>query len=212
MKSGMVPATVLILPLVAATLLGFLYGPAVQALNPGNQIMTASNHTFQSDTFALRGSIGSLIGPSDDQQPFIVTGSWVLDVLAGNASLFVADLELINANGSGYQTIRISNLTSNLVELHENGTATITGTVDVAVNDTASTPAEATFTVARLKTITITVDTANATDEFSGQPIYGIAEQPQLETASIMTEQETGLGLNNITEKFQLPELPNPFR
>jgi hypothetical protein len=208
----MVPAMVLLVPVVAASLLGFLYGPAVQALNPGNEIMTASNHTFQSDTFSLRGTIGSLIESPNDQKPYIVTGSWVLDVQAGNASLFVADIEMINANGSGYQTIQFSNLTSNLVELQENGTATITGTFNVAVNDTASSRADATITVAKLKSITIVVDSANTTEIFSGQPIYGIAEQPQLETASITTEQETGIGLDNITEKFQLPELPNPFR
>jgi hypothetical protein len=211
MKPGMVPATILLVPVVAAALLGLLYGPAVQALNPGNEIMTASNHTFQSDTFALTGSIGSLF-EQGEQEPYVVTGSWLLDVQAGNASLFLADLELINANGSGYQTIQLSNLASNLVELHENGTATITGTVEVALNGTASSPANATISVARLKAITIIVDSANATDVFSGQPIYGIAEQPRLETASIPTEQETGLGLDNITEKFQLPELPNPFR
>ena len=212
MKSGMVPAMILLMPLVAASVLGFLYGPAVQALNPGNEIMTASNHIFQSDTFSLQGSIGSLIESSNDQEPYIVTGSWVLDVQAGNASLFLADLELINANGSGYQTIQLSDLTSNLVEMNENGTITISGTVDVAVNDTARSLSDATINVAKLKTIEIVVNSSNATDIFSGQPIYGIAEQLELETASIMTEQETGFGLDNITEKFQLPELPNPFR
>ena len=203
---------ILVMPLVAASVLGFLYGPAVQALNPGNEIMTASNHIFQSDTFSLQGSIGSLIESSNDQEPYIVTGSWVLDVQAGNASLFLADLELINANGSGYQTIQLSDLTSNLVEMNENGTITISGTVDVAVNDTARSLSDATINVAKLKTLEIVVNSSHATDIFSGQPIYGIAEQLELETASIMTEQETGFGLDNITEKFQLPELPKPFR
>ena len=212
MKPGMVPVTILLVPVVAAFLLGFLYGPAVQALNPGNEIMTASDHVFQADTFSLAGTIGSHIATSDKQQPYVVTGVWALEVLGGNASGFLADLEMIKADGTGYQTIQLSNLTSNQIELHENGTATIAGSVDIAVNGTAGSTADATITVAKLRAVTIVVDSGNATDILSGHPIYGIADQPQLETASTATEQETGLGLNNITEKFQLPELPNPFR
>jgi hypothetical protein len=126
--------------------------------------------------------------------------------------MFLADLSIINANGSGYHTIQLSNLTSTQIELHDNGTATISGTIDVSVNGTASSTADALITVAELKAISIIVDSANMTDTIAGYPIYGIADQPDLETASAIIEQETGLGLNNFTDKFQLPELPNPFR
>lgn len=210
MKPGMVPVTILLVPVVAAFLLGFVYGPAVQALNPGNEIMTASDHIFQSDTFSLTGSIGSLVASSDEQEPYIVTGSWALDVQGGNATGFLADLSVINANGSGYQTFHLSNLASDRLELRENGTATITGTLNVTVNGTDSSLADATITVVELKAVKIVVD-SNSTYAFSGQPIYGIADRPELETASIMTEEETGFGLDNITENMRLPQLPNPF-
>ena len=212
MKWGMVPVTILLVPIVAASLLGLLYAPAVQALNPGNEIMTASDHAFQVDTFSLAGPIGSLIKTSNEQEPYIVTGSWALDVQGGNASGFLADLEMINANGSGYRTIQLSNLTSNRIELHENGTATIAGTVTVTVNGTDSSVADVAITVVKLKAVKIVVDSAVSADAIAGQPIYGMAAQPELETASFMTEEETGLGLNNVTEKLRLPELPNPFR
>ncbi|HEV8386598.1 MAG TPA: hypothetical protein VGQ03_03145 [Nitrososphaera sp.] len=212
MKSGKVPVTILLVPLVAATLLGLLYGPAVQALNPGNEIMAASDHAFQVDTFSLAGSIGSLIKSSNEQEPYIVTGSWALDVQNGDVSGFLADLEIMNANGSGYQTIQLSNLTSNRIELHENGTTMVAGTVTVTVNGTNSTLAEVAVTVIKLKAVKIVVDSAVSADAIAGQPIYGMAVQPELETASVMTEEETGLGLNNVTEKLRLPELPNPFR
>jgi hypothetical protein len=208
----MVPVTILLIPVIAASILGFFYGPAVLALNPGNEIMTASDHTFQSDTFSLTGTIGSLVTSSSPQEPYIVTGAWALDVAAANASGFLADLEIINVNGSHYHTIQLANLTSNDIELHDNGTTTITGAVNVFRNETDSIPADASITVTKLKTIKIVLDTANPADVFSGQPIYGIADQPQLETVSAMVEQESGFGLDNITEKFQLPELPNPFR
>jgi hypothetical protein len=212
MKSGMVTVTILLVPLVAATLLGLLYGPAVQALNPGNEIMTASDHVFQVENFSLAGPIGSLIESSSEQEPYIVTGSWALDVQGGNVSRFLADLEMINANGSGYQTIQLSNLTSNSIELHEDGSATFAGTVTVTVNGTDSSLADVAITVVKLKAVRIVVDSAVSADAIAGQPIYGMAVQPELETASFMTEEETGIGLNNNTEKLRLPELPNPFR
>ena len=55
---NMLAVSLLLLPVAAAFAL--LYGPAVYAsLNPGNEIMTASNYTFQSDTFSAAGAIGS---------------------------------------------------------------------------------------------------------------------------------------------------------
>ena len=171
----MKPVTILLVPLVAATLLGLLYGPAVQALNPGIEIMTASNHAFQVDTFSLAGPISSLIKSSNEQEPYIVTGSWALDVQGGNASGFLADLEMMNADGSGYQTIQLSNLNSNRIELHENGTATIAGTVTVTVSGTDSSLANVAITVVKLKAVKIVVDSAANTEAFAGQPIYGIA-------------------------------------
>ena len=208
----MVPGVILFVPVVAAFLLGPLYGPTVQALIPGNTIMTASDHTFQSDTFSLMGSAGSLLSSSVEQEPFIVTGAWGLDVRDRNVTNFLADLSMINADGSGYRTVSLSNMTSDQVQMHENGTATITGTLYVAINDTEAVPADAVISIAKLRAITMVIDSANITGTFAGEPLYGIVDQPGLQTASIQTDEETGLGLNNITEKLELPELPNPFR
>ena len=80
MKSGMVPVVILFVPVVAAFLLGPLYGPTVQALIPGNTIMTASDHTLQADTFSLIGSVGSLLSSPIEEEPYIVSGAWGLDV------------------------------------------------------------------------------------------------------------------------------------
>jgi hypothetical protein len=223
-------------PLVSAFLLGSLYGPAVQALNPGNAIMTASDQTFQSDTFSLMGSIGSLIrsdaataiadndsgGSANDTGTVVsvVTGAWALDVQEGNVTGFLADMSMINTDGSSYQTIQLSNLTSSSVEMLQNGTARITGTVSVAVNGTApGTTDPITISVAKLRAITIEIGgPANSTGVFAGQPLYGIVDQPELQAASLLpTEEETGEGPSgllpeNFTNKFQLPQLPNPFR
>ena len=119
---------------------------------------------------------------------------------------------MISADGSGYRTVSLSNMTSDQVELHENGTATITGTLYLAINGTDAVPADAAISIAKLRAITMVIDSANVTGTFAGQPLYGIVDQPELQAASIPTDEETGLGLNNITEKLVLPELPNPFR
>ena len=95
---NMLAVSLLLLPIVAAFAL--LAGPAVQAsLNPGNEIMTASNFTFQSDTFSASGAIGSAAG--DPSDPVIITGGWSLDVRGGAVAGFSADLAMVNASGTG---------------------------------------------------------------------------------------------------------------
>src|SRR5919198_6167915 len=99
------------MPLLGAALvLGSLYGPAVNAPNPGNEVMTASNYTFQSDNFSAAGAIGSLAG--DKSYPSIITGRWSLVVQGGSASSFSSNLTMVNASGDGYRTIELSNMTS----------------------------------------------------------------------------------------------------
>jgi hypothetical protein len=172
--------------------------------------MAASDHTFQADTFSLIGTAGSLIQTSNE--PYVVTGSWALNVQGGNVSGFLAELTMINANGSGYRTIQLTNLTSERVELYDNGTAIIIGLVDLGVNGTEPVSVDAYVSVAKLRAVKIAVDSKNLTGTFAGEPVYGIADQPQMEAAATVAASEVGLGLSNITEKLELPELPNPLR
>src|SRR5688572_12357258 len=117
---NMVAVSLLLLPVAAAFVL--LYGPAVYAsINPGNEIMTASNYTFQSDTFSAAGAIGSLAGDAGD--PAIITGRWSLDVEGGAVAGFSANLTMVNASGAGYRTIQLSNLSSTEATVDANGTA-----------------------------------------------------------------------------------------
>lgn len=206
MKNMLPAAAVLLLPLAAALVLGSFYGPAVQAsLNPGNAIMTASDHVFQTDTFSLSGLAGSTL--AGGQQ--IVTGSWSLEVESGNVTSFSADLAMINANGTGYRTMQLSNLTSAIVTMEPNGTAIVTGTADVIVNDTAKQEAKIDISIAKLRAFKMTVDV----EGLAGQPVYGIAYPPEetdVANNNLLTE---GSGMaSNITSKFRLPQLPNPFK
>jgi hypothetical protein len=204
---NMLAVSLLLLPMAAAFAL--LYGPAVYAsLNPGNEIMTASNYTFQSDTFSAAGAIGSLAGDAGD--PVIITGRWSLDVQDGSVAGFSANLTMVNASGAGYRIIQLSNLSSTEVTVDANGTALVAGTLDVTVNDTEKfSGVETTISLARLRALNMAV----SVPEYLDEPIYGTADQEQETSTASAGLLPEGSGISgNITEKFRLPQLPNPFR
>lgn len=204
---NMLAVSLMLLPVAAAFAL--LYGPAVQAsLNPGNEIMAASNYTFGSDTFSAAGAIGSLA--SDASDPAIITGKWSLDVQGGTVAAFSANLTMVNASGVGYRTIQLSNLSSTEVTVDANGTALITGVLDITINGTEKLSGiDATISLAKLRALNITLSEPDYLDE----PIYGIADQrEETVTASTGLLPEGSGKFGNITEKFRLPQLPNPFK
>lgn len=204
---NMLAVYLLLLPVAAAFAL--LYGPAVYAsLNPDNGIMAASNYTFQSDTFSAAGAIGSLAGDLGD--PAIITGRWSLDVQAGAVAGFTADLAMVNASGVGYRTIQLSNLSSTEVAVDANGTALITGVLDVTINGTEKLGGvNATISLAKLRALNMTL----GGPDYLNEPIYGVADQEKETAAASTGLMPEGSGIyGNITEKFRLPQLPNPFR
>lgn len=200
-------ATLLLLPIAAAFILGIL---PVQAQNPGNSLMTSSGFVFQSDAFELAGPAASLVFAD---KPEIVTGRWSLEVQNGTVAGFSANLTMIGTDGTGRHEIELGNFTS-LSDVQWRGdTATMAGTVDVAVNGTGKwSGANVMITVARLQAVSITLDPQDTDDHFAGQPIYGIADpEKETVTADAITE-GSGIIANNATEKLKLPQLPNPFR
>jgi hypothetical protein len=206
---NMFAVSLLLLPVVAALVLGSLYGPAVHAsLNPGNEIMTASNSTFQSDTFSAAGAIGSLAG--DKRDPTIITGRWSLDVQGGSVAYFSTNLTMVNASGGDYRTVELSNLSSAEVIMDANGAALITGLLDVTIDDTEKlSGVNVTISLVKLRALNMTL----SEPDYLNEPIYGTTD-PQEETVAaasdIMSEGSSIFG--NITEKFRLPQLPNPFK
>ena len=208
---GMLSAVALLVPVIGALVLGSLDSPVVQAsLNPGNEIMTASNNVLRSDTFSAAGSIGCTVSNGTA----IVTGRWGIDVEDGNVTDFYANLVMINVNGSGYHTIQLSNLTATKVTVEANGTAVVNGTLDVGMNNTGKwVGVNAVILLPKLRAVSITLG-GDAGDHFSRQSIFGIASPPE-DTAStaVSNIQTEGSGvIGNFTEKFRLPVLPNPFR
>ena len=206
MNRGALLATLL---LPVAFVLGSIYLP-VQALNPGNALMTSSGFIFQADTFELAGSAGAVM-PAE--RPEIITGRWNLEVQNGTVADFAANLTMIGVDGAGRHGIELGNFTS-LSDVQWRGdTATMAGTVDVAVNATGKwSDVNVIVTVARLQAVSITLDSGDTDNHFAGQPIFGIADpEKETVTADAITE-GSGLVANNATEKLKLPQLPNPFR
>ena len=204
---NMLAVSVLLLPVAAAFAL--LYGPAVYAsINPGNEIMTASNYTFQSDTFSAAGAIGSTAGDAGD--PAIITGRWSLDVEGGAVAGFSANLTMVNASGAGYRTIQLSNLSSTEVAVDTNGTALVAGTLDVTITGTEKlSGVNATILIAKFSALNMTLSEPDYLDE----PIYGTVDREQeTATASAGLIPEGSGVFGNITERFRLPQLPNPFK
>jgi hypothetical protein len=170
--------------------------------------MTASNYTFQSDTFSAAGAIGALAGDRSD--PAIITGRWSLDVQGGAVAGFSTNLTMVNASGSSYRTIMLSNLSSAEVTISENGTALVTGALDVTINGTEKlTGVSATISLVQLRALNMTL----SEPDYLGEPIYGTVDPPQETSTASSTLMPEGSGIfGNVSEKFRLPQLPNPFR
>ncbi len=88
--------------------------------------------------------------------------------------------------------------------------ALVTGVLDVTINGTEQlSGVNATISLAQLRALNMTV----SGPDYFAEPIYGAAD-PQQETSTasngLLTEGSSIFG--NMTEKFRLPQLPNPFR
>ena len=199
-----IPAPTLLVSLM--TVAALVFGSSAYAsTNPGNEIMTASDYTFQSDTFSGDGAIGSLAGYKDD--PIILTGTWSLDV---NDSLtsFSSNLTAISASGAGYRNIQLSNLSSTEVTIGENNNVIVTGVLDVTING-----------IEKLKDVNVRISLANfqalnmtlSEPNYLDQPIYGIVDvEPEVadgSTIGLMSEKIDSF--ESVAEKFGLPEMPD---
>lgn len=174
----MLAVTLLTLPVVAALLLA---KPAVRwSLNPGTEIMTASNYSFQSDTFSTQGAIGSVAG--DPAEPMIITGSWSLEVQGSVVAGFSTNLTMGNASGADFWTVELSNLRSTEVIVDEKGTALIKGMLDVTINATEKIQSvDATIALANMRALNITLSESDYLD----QSVYGTANPPTKNRTSV---------------------------
>lgn len=141
------------------------------------------------DTFSARGSISSLIyqtrvnNTSDivAAKKFILSGEWLIQANKGIITVFVFKFNQVLDDGMRWHTHEFFNFTANKitrVHLTSDNSATLSGTVDIKLNNTVVWKSiKSTVTIFKGNTIILVLDDKSIGDHFRGQPIYGtIAE------------------------------------
>jgi hypothetical protein len=117
---------------------------------------------------------------STGDMPYIIAGNWNLGVADGNVTGLDAEFTMVHTDGTGRHTHQLMNFVAangTLVQLDENGSGAIFGTVDVSLNGSEKwSDANVVVMIERSSAIMISLD-SNATDtHFQGQPIYGVVD------------------------------------
>jgi hypothetical protein len=141
------------------------------------------------DSFSARGSISSLIyqtrvnNTSDivAAKKFILSGEWLIQANKGQITVFVFKFSQVLDDGMRWHTHEFFNFTANKitrVHLTSDNSATLSGTVDIKLNNTVVWKnIKSTITIFKGNTIIFVLDDKSIGDHFRGQPIYGtIAE------------------------------------
>jgi hypothetical protein len=147
------------------------------------------------NTFSANGDISSLIfvrqKPSSTSlnpstlsaaTKFVLSGDWNLTVSKGKVTNFAAKFIKVLNSGAKWHThdiinFKSANNTVTNVELSPNKSSTISGTVDIKLNNTSVWKSvKSNILLFNGKVITINLDNNATGDHFQGQPIYGVIE------------------------------------
>jgi hypothetical protein len=142
------------------------------------------------NTFSARGSINSLVindGQATSQvnnhTSWILGGNWMLEAINRNVTDFNALFTMVHFDGTDRHMMSLINFKpanttaegSNAVQIHGDGSATITGTVDVTENKNVMwTNVNAKISIDKYNTISISLDNQQTKQHFNGQPIRGV--------------------------------------
>ena len=179
-------------------------GTAFAQLNGTTNTATSSNNTGNAtrasasmapmNTFSANGDISSLIfvtqkpinatiNPSSlsAATKFVLSGDWNLTVSGGKVTNIAAKFIKVLNDSTRWHTHDILNFkaanNTMPIQLSPNKTASISGTVDVKLNNTnAWNDVKITILIAKGKLFTIHLDNNATGNHFQGQPIYGVVE------------------------------------
>jgi hypothetical protein len=143
--------------------------------------------------------------------PYVLSGDWSIDVQDGNVSSFEASFDMVHTDGTmrhmhELTNFQASNFTS--IELSDDGSAFIFGTVDVMTNgEEAWTGASVLVMIENYNVVTIALDSETTEGHFHGQPIYGITDsftdengQEQIQTQTSSAGSTTNETSGNMTD------------
>ena len=136
---------------------------------------TGSNMTSPSSSMNSTATMNASVVPP---KTFILSGAWHLKAENGNITLFDVKFTKVHLDASNRHVHEISNFhpasNNTSIQLNANGTTTIAGTVDVALNHAITwTNVKTVIIIDKLSTITIMLDPKDTSNHFVGQSIYG---------------------------------------
>jgi hypothetical protein len=176
----------LALALSLGLILGIAGGMTVLAFTHINKTIIGSSRLANAqpanimDSFSARGSISSLIYQTRVNK-FILSGEWLIQANKGQITVFVFKFSQVLDDGMRWHTHEFFNFTANKntrVHLTSDNSATLSGTVDIKLNNTVVWKnIKSTITIFKGNTIIIVLDDKSIGDHFRGQPIYGTIEE-----------------------------------
>src|SRR5919199_128439 len=158
---------------------------ATQATASASPIKTFSaNGDISSLIFVTQKPINATINPSSlsNTTKFVLSGDWNLTVNTGKVTGFTAKFIKVLNDGSRWHTHDIinfkpSSINNTIVQLSQDKSASIQGTVDIKLNNTSAwNNVKSNISISKGKVITINLDNIATGNHFQGQPIYGVVE------------------------------------
>ena len=166
---------------------------SVNAQGGGNATTTTPTATSGYDTFTANGPITATIqaqgggggnqttGGGGQNPPYVLGGTWHMDVRSGNVTDFAANFIMVHTDGTGYHTHNITglNIGNHTIRWMPGQKLSINGTANIAVNGTIKWPGVKTNLTSTENGTVLTIMPAAADTEnhFMGQPIYGLVSQ-----------------------------------
>ena len=159
----------------SGSLAGLIYG---EASVPDN---STTGFTGNVTAAPLNGTeVATTSKEPNNGAPYVIAGEWDLGVADGNVTGFDAEFTMVHTDGTGRHTHQLMNFVAangTLVQLDENGSGVIFGTVNVSLNGSEQwSDASVAIMIERSNAIMISLDSNATENHFNGQPIYGTVD------------------------------------
>ncbi|OLC87662.1 MAG: hypothetical protein AUJ08_00395 [Thaumarchaeota archaeon 13_1_40CM_3_50_5] len=140
---------------------------------------------------------------AQEEDPYILSGDWNLDVRDGNVTDFAANFTMVHIDGTSRHTHDLSNFVqsnSTTIDNSASGTSYIFGTVDVAADgENKWTKVDTLIMIEKNNVVIISLASEDTEDHFMGAPIYGIVDSMTDKNGNEMIETGSAQTAGNVT-------------